>query len=142
MISRETRQKNAIRKALFKARRPLSVKEILEMAQNEVTGLGVATVYRNIKALQAEGTIVQVNLSGQTTRWELPVMHHHHFLCRVCDKLFEIPNCLGDLERLLPEGYTLDDHEILLRGQCEDCAKKSGSHLIRNHLKEHRKISK
>jgi Fur family transcriptional regulator, ferric uptake regulator len=139
MIPRDTRQKNAIRKALFSAGRPLSVKEILETAQNEVTGLGVATVYRNLKALQAEGSIVQVNLPGQTARWELPEGHHHHFLCRVCDKLFEIPDCPEDLVRLLPEGYTLEEHDILLRGQCDACAKKSNSRLIRDHLEDRRK---
>lgn len=139
MIPRDTRQKNAIRKALLSAGRPLSVKEILETAQNEVTGLGVATVYRNLKALQAEGLIAQVDLPGQTARWELPEGHHHHFLCKVCDKLYEIPDCPEDLDRLLPEGYTLEDHDILLRGQCEDCAKKSHSRLIRSHLEEYRK---
>jgi Fur family transcriptional regulator, ferric uptake regulator len=139
MNPRDTRQKNAIRKALLSAGRPLSVKEILEIAQNEVSGMGVATVYRNLKALQAEGLIAQVDLPGQTARWELPEGHHHHFLCRGCDKLYEIPDCPEDLGRLLPEGYTLEDHDILLRGQCEDCVKKSHSRLIRNHPEEYRK---
>lgn len=124
---RDTRQKNAIRKALFDAGRPLSVKEILETAQNDVTGLGVATVYRNLKSLQVEGLIVQVDLPGQPSRWEVPEDHHHHFLCRVCDKLFEIHNCPEDLIRLLPEGYTLEEHDILLRGQCNKCARKKSA---------------
>ncbi len=141
MISRETRQKNAIRKAFFSAGRPLSVKEILETARNEVTNLGIATVYRNLKALQAEGSIVPVNLAGKKARWELSeVHHHHHFLCRVCDKLFEIPNCLENLSTLLPEGYTLEEHDILLRGQCDSCAKKSNSNIIRSHLKGRRNL--
>ncbi len=124
-MSRETRQKNAIRKALFDAGRPLSVREILETAQNEVTGLGVATVYRNLKTLQEEKLIAPVDLPGEPARWEIPEGHHHHFLCRVCDRLFEIRSCPEDLVRLLPDGYTLEDHDILLRGQCDMCVKKS-----------------
>jgi Fur family transcriptional regulator, ferric uptake regulator len=140
MIQRDTRQKNAIRKALFDAGRPLSVREILETAQNEVSGLGVATVYRNLKALQAERTIVHVDLPGQPARWELPEGHHHHFLCRVCDKVFEISDCPEDLVRLLPQGYTLEEHDILLRGQCDACSKKNTSRIIRSHLGEHKKF--
>ena len=90
-----------------------------------MTGLGVATVYRNLKALQEEKLIAQVDLPGQPSRWEVPEGHHHYFLCRVCDKLFEIRNCPEDLARLLPEGYTLEGHDIFLRGRCDNCVRKN-----------------
>lgn len=124
-MSRVTQQRDAIRKALVNAGRPLSVNEVFEFAQSEVAGLGIATVYRNLKALQLEGRIVQVDLPGQPPRWEVaPESHHHHFLCRTCHKLFEIQGCLEDLKYLLPEGYTLEAHDILLRGQCDACTRR------------------
>ena len=61
--------------------------------------------------------MVAVELPGQSPRWELaPENHHHHFLCNTCDKLYEINACPEDLQRLLPEGYILEEHDILLRG--------------------------
>jgi Fur family ferric uptake transcriptional regulator len=126
---RDTNQRVAIRKALVNAARPLSINEIFESARNEVAGLGIATVYRNLKALQLEGWIVQVDLPGQSPRWELaPEGHHHHFLCRTCDKLFEIHDCPEGLNRLLPQGYTLEEHDILLRGQCKTCNRVTHPH--------------
>jgi Fur family transcriptional regulator, ferric uptake regulator len=122
MAQRDTHQREAIRKVLLNAGRPLSINEIFEFASKEAAGLGIATVYRNVKALQTEDWIVQVDLPGQPSRWEVsPKAHHHHFLCRTCDKLFEIHDCPEGLQRLLPEGYTLEEHDILLRGQCDTC---------------------
>ena len=125
-MKRATQQRDAIRNAIYNAGRPLSVNEILRSARNEITNLGIATVYRNLKVLQEEKQIVQVNLPGEPPRWETAhSSHHHHFLCRTCDRLFEINNCLGDLTKLLPSGYTLEEHDILLRGQCDACIKKA-----------------
>jgi Fur family transcriptional regulator, ferric uptake regulator len=119
---RTTQQRKAIFDTLASSGRPLSVNELFELAKNQATGLGIATVYRNLKALQKEKQIIQVDLPGQPPRWEMPAGHHHHFLCRTCDKLFEIYDCPDNIRRLLPEGYTLEESYILLRGQCFDCA--------------------
>jgi len=135
-MPRDTQQKEAIRLAFIKADRPLSVDEIFKLARNEVAGLGIATVYRNLKALQGEKFIQPVDLPGQTCRWEIaPGGHHHHFLCRTCDTIYEIHDCHQDLARLIPEGYTLEEHDILLRGQCKACSQKmkTKKHLGRNN---------
>jgi len=123
---RVTQQGNAIRQILQKVGRPLSPQEIFDMAQQEVPGLGIATVYRNLKSLQQEGSVVAVEIPGESPRWEaVKGSHHHHFLCKTCDKLYEINACPEDLHRLLPEGYTLEEHDILLRGLCNDCSRNS-----------------
>ncbi len=122
---RATQQRRAIHNVLVRNARPLSVNEVFELAQSEVAGLGMATVYRNLKALQEEGQVVPVDLPGQPSRWEIaPEGHHHHFLCNTCDKMYEIRGCPQGIAELLPKGYTLAEHELLLRGQCDACAKK------------------
>ena len=136
-MRRNTYQGTAIRNALLNAGRPLSVNEVFELAREDVVGLGIATVYRNLKALQAEGWIVQVDLPGQAPRWEVAYKnHHHHFLCSTCDRLLEIQDCPEGLMRLLPEGYTLDEHDILLRGQCDSCVRDVNSNSNRKHAKD------
>jgi Fur family transcriptional regulator, ferric uptake regulator len=124
-MKRDTQQREAIRKVFTDSDRPLSIQEILESAQKEVTGLGVATVYRNLKTMQEDGLVVQVNISGQSPRWEnADKQHHHHFLCLTCNKLFEIPNCPEDLGQTLPEGFNAEEHDILFRGKCNFCSDK------------------
>lgn len=130
---RETNQRYAIRKALANAGRPLSVDEIFSLARTEVSGLGIATVYRNVKALQSEKQIVRVDVPGEPPRWELLQKdHHHHFLCESCDKLFKVNGCLVNFAALLPKGYTLSEHEILLRGYCDSCSKRLRSQKVGN----------
>jgi len=126
-MPRTTRQREAIRTVLLNALRPLSPGEVHELARAARPGLGIATVYRALKALAAEGVITQIDIPGQNPRWEAAhKAHHHHFRCRSCDKLFEIHGCPADLDHLLPTGYVMENHYILLEGQCRDCAAKAG----------------
>ena len=124
-MKRNTLQREAIMGAMAKAGRPLSTGELFALVKKKMPGLGIATVYRALKSFLEDGVIHQVDLPGQPSRWELAgKAHHHHFLCADCNKLFEIKGCPGDLSRLLPQGYSLESHDILLAGKCKDCLVK------------------
>ena len=87
------------------------------------TGVGQATVYRALKAAAEDGTFKAVDLPNGPTRYEpADRPHHHHFHCDACGKVYDLPGCPGGLRALLPDGFTLDRHEVLLFGQCEACA--------------------
>jgi Fur family transcriptional regulator, ferric uptake regulator len=119
---RKTQQRDAIRGALTAADRPLSPQEIHDQASAEVEGLGIATVYRNIKQLTDEGWLKEVELPGAPSRYEVADKdHHHHFHCKVCDRVFEVEDCPGSLGHLAPDGFVHESHEIILYGRCPDC---------------------
>lgn len=121
-MQRDTRQRKAIRKALVEAGHPLSPQELHEAAQEYVAGLGIATVYRNIRALGENGFLESVELPGEPPRYEVAGKgHHHHFHCRSCDRVFEVDGCPGNLDRITPSGFQLEDHEFVLYGQCVEC---------------------
>lgn len=122
-MERTTRQRGAIRRAFQRAGRPLSPAEVLEDARREVGGIGVATVYRNIRSLIDEGWLASVELPGEVTRYELAGLgHHHHFRCRSCDQIFDVPCTLVDAACDLPEGFSLERHEMVLHGTCDHCS--------------------
>ena len=119
---RNTRQRDAIKAALESAQRPLSTQEILEAANAQVQGLGIATIYRNLKSFLQSGEIAQVSMPGDSPRYELSGHgHHHHFHCTRCDRLFDVHQCPGDLKNLAPQGFTVERHELTLYGVCADC---------------------
>lgn len=121
-MERKTRQRSAIREAIAQAERPLLPQEVLDAAQQQVPGLGLATVYRNIKALVEEGELQAVNLPGENSRFEASGhRHHHHFQCVLRDRVFDVHACPGDLGRLAPPGFTVEDHDLTLYGHCKDC---------------------
>jgi Fur family ferric uptake transcriptional regulator len=122
-MERNTRQRAAIRDAIAQAHRPLLPHEVLGAAQQAVPGLGIATVYRNLKALVDEGELRPVHLPGENPRFELVGhQHHHHFQCRACQRVFDVHGCPGDLSAMAPKGFTVEDHDLTLYGRCSECA--------------------
>jgi Fur family ferric uptake transcriptional regulator len=120
---RQTRQRSAIREAFLASDRPLSPQEVLDDARRRAPGLGLATVYRHLKSMVEESFLVAVELPGQSPRYELSgKRHHHHFHCRCCGRLFDIPGCPGPLAGAAPAGFRVEDHEITLYGRCAECA--------------------
>ena len=121
---RRTRQREAILAALREAKRPLAPAEIAELASESVDGLNLATVYRNLKRMTETGELSLVECVGRPARYEVAGLdHHHHFLCEVCDRLFDLHGCAGPaVDSLAPEGFEVREHHIQLSGRCSDCA--------------------
>jgi len=121
--TRDTRQRRAIRSAFLGTDRPLDPNEVLELAATGHSGLGIATVYRNIKSLLEEGWLTAVELPGEVTHYELAGKdHHHHFHCRSCGKVFELNACLPNVQKLAPQGFHVAGHDLLLYGACQECS--------------------
>lgn len=119
---RNTQQRREIREVFERNDRPLAADEVLELAQKNVSGLGMATVYRTIKGLTDEGWLVPVEVPGQPPRYEIRGKdHHHHFHCLQCQKLFELEGCLERLGKLIPSSFRVVDHVVLIYGYCADC---------------------
>jgi Fur family transcriptional regulator, ferric uptake regulator len=122
-MERDTQQRRAIRAAFRTAGRPLSPQEVLEAAQTDVPRLGIATVYRNVKALVDEGWLAPVELPGEPPRYEIAGKeHHHHFMCRHCDRVYELDGCSGNLRAGVPRGFRVEGHEVVVYGLCRACA--------------------
>lgn len=121
-MNRKTRQREAIRNVFAKARRPLGPQEILSMAQDDVPGLGIATVYRTVKGLVEEGWLAPIDIPGQPTCYEAADLeHHHHFHCRGCGKVYDVDGCPGNVLSIGPPGFKVEDHEVILYGRCKAC---------------------
>jgi Fur family transcriptional regulator, ferric uptake regulator len=122
-MERDTQQRRAIRAALERADRPLSPREVLAASKRRVRSLGMATVYRNLNTMVQEGSLVEVELPGEPPRYEMAgKRHHHHFMCESCNRAFEVDACPGDMQALVPEGFSLTRHEVVLYGACPQCA--------------------
>src|ERR1700681_3374394 len=121
---RATRQRDAIKAVIQTAKRPLSPAEVLEGARAVVQALGIATVYRNLKLLVAEGDVQVINLPGESPRYEMrESAHHHHFQCTTCRRVYDVPGCPGNLRGLAPRGFTVEPQDVTRYGRCSECSK-------------------
>ena len=122
---RATRQREAIASVIRRAKRPLSPQEVLDAARGAVRALGLATVYRNLKRLVAEGEVEVITLPGESPRYEARRSgHHHHFQCTTCRRVYDIPGCPGNLRRMAPRGFRVEHHDVTLYGRCSDCGNR------------------
>jgi Fe2+ or Zn2+ uptake regulation protein len=89
-------------------------------------GIGQATVYRTIKALQDLGFLKWVHDQGGEHRFVASRPGHSHMLvCRSCSKAVEFGDCdLSVLEKLIATqtGFTVEGHHLEFFGLCPECA--------------------
>jgi Fur family ferric uptake transcriptional regulator len=125
---RLTRQQRGVLQAFEEAEQPLASQEAWEVARRETPGLGLATVYRSVKLLLDAGKLNRVDVEGESPRYELAGKgHHHHFYCRECAKITQLPDCPAGLKDLVPPGYAMEDHTIVIYGRCDACVAEHGA---------------
>ena len=88
---------------------------------------GVASVYRALETLVELRLVQRVDVGDGIARFE-PALpdgdHHHHVVCDDCGKVEPFSD--SSLETAIVRaserlGYSVDAHEVVLRGECGDC---------------------
>src|SRR5262249_9125569 len=105
----------------------LSAQETHDRIRAAGARVGIASVYRVLDLLAAQGLLTRVDLGDGIARFE-PARpdghHHHHLVCGDCGKVerFEDERLEQGLSRVATRlGYAIDAREVVLRGACDAC---------------------
>jgi Fur family ferric uptake transcriptional regulator len=88
------------------------------------------TLYRTLKTFEKNGLIHAIEDGTGATKYalcqeECDTDHHHdlhvHFYCNACNETFCLPKVKVP-EVNLPEGYKPSERELIIKGQCNNCA--------------------
>jgi Fur family ferric uptake transcriptional regulator len=123
---RHSPKRDAIVEAIGAADGPLTARQIYAHARRRTRGLGIATVYRNLRLLLEAELVRAVVLADGETRYESAgLAHHHHFHCRRCDTVFDLEGCPVGIPdgTTLPGGYRVEGHDLTLHGLCPSCTR-------------------
>ncbi len=109
---------------MMTANQPLSENEIKECLSGNYDR---TTFYRSFKTLEEHNIIHKIVIDSQTVKYALDtsIIHkkgHAHFFCNKCHKV----QCLDSVTLKnveLPEGYTKEETEIIIKGTCAACKK-------------------
>ena len=103
---------------------------IFAKAKEEMPGIGVATVYRNLNALVEAGEIERIPGIDGVDRFDGNRMPHYHMKCNECGMLFDLEpeseEALNRMEAVIKETFPMEAVEIklntmLLKGVCGQC---------------------
>lgn len=91
--------------------------------------VGRASVYRTLDQLEGLHLVQRVEIGGDAAGYERvdPDQHHHHIVCEACGQLS--PFASEELERAIEavarrSDFTVDAHDVVLRGTCATCSEK------------------
>ena len=121
---RNSKQRETILRALKRTSSHPTADWVYEQVRNEIPHISLGTVYRNLKSLQREGKILELDLAGTQSRFDGRTDNHYHFRCEQCGRIFDVdePMDRGISERLARKtGFNVSYHRLEFRGLCKDC---------------------
>lgn len=123
---RITEPRRLIMGALIAEHGPFSMEAIHRLVKKG--GCDLVTVYRSMSALEKAGLVRRCEFGDGAVRYEFNYgdHHHHHLICRTCQKVETLDLCVVDaLERLVKQrGYTEITHQLEFFGICPECKRK------------------
>ena len=128
-MRRETRQRDAILEVLEGVRTHPTADWIYDEVRKKLPRISKGTVYRNLKVLEEEGKITELNLSGTVSRFEVKQDRHYHFRCEKCGRVFDLDVPVEkDLDDRVAAstGLKINCHQLEFRGLCDDCQSGRG----------------
>jgi len=122
---RTTRQQAAVAKQLAELPDFVSAQELHGRLRDEGESVGLATVYRALQAMTADGQIDMLRTEdGEAVYRACSTTHHHHLVCRSCGRTVEVegPAVERWAEKVSTEhGFADVEHIIEIIGTCSDC---------------------
>ncbi len=100
-----------------------TAEQILNDLNQDAPKTSQATVYSSLQALQDVGLVREVLLEEGICRYDANVAPHHHFRCRCCGVIEDIPweQLQGvDLSHVR-SGLRVEGYEVTVHGVCDRC---------------------
>ncbi|MDO5080378.1 MAG: transcriptional repressor [Buchananella hordeovulneris] len=125
-MARMTRQRTEIVELLEASADFRSAQQLHEALRAAGSSTGLATVYRTINKLAAEGAVDVLRAEDGEALYRLCTLesHHHHLVCRLCGHTVELAG--NPIEQWLDavgreHGFVNVSHTLELLGTCNAC---------------------
>lgn len=123
-----TKARIEILKVLLDKKDGITAEEILGVCKDEGVNINLSTVYRTLDSFHENKIVDKYILEDGVSSYKIHKHNHSHLLeCDICHKEVEMPCPIGQIEELIKRqtGFTLTEHNIEIKGICEECKKTS-----------------
>src|SRR5687768_11765495 len=124
MTLRRTRQRDVVLEVVRSTMDHPTADWVYRQARRRLPRISLGTVYRNLKKLSEEGLIREIQIAGQTTRFDANTGRHYHIRCLRCGRVNDLPI---SVDRRLEEeagramNYQVVSHQVEVLGVCPLC---------------------
>ena len=125
---RYSRQRERIYQYLLENHTHPSAETIYKDLHEEMPGLSLGTVYRNLNLLEELGKVRRVTSFQGVERYDACCGDHAHFLCTACGHLQDVEHAALDaIWEVLPpvEQFHPRHLSLTLTGLCSDCMERA-----------------
>lgn len=124
---RATRARVVVHDALADQAGHRSAEDLVALLAAKDVRLARASVYNVLDVLTASGLVMLADVGPGAALYEVAEEWHHHFVCRNCRRVVDVPCGAGSqpcLDATLP-GATIDEAQVIFRGLCAACTTPS-----------------
>ncbi len=126
-MQRLTAQRQAILDLINASNRHWDADEVVRALADAGASIGIATVYRGLAALDAQGLIDSIQLADKKRYERADKAHHDHMICTGCGRIEEFSHeTIEALQQAAAakKGFKLTGHQLVMFGFCSKCAKE------------------
>lgn len=108
----------------------LSAEKIHQIYRCNDININLSTVYRTLELFEEKELIEKITLNDGVFAYKLKgKTHRHHLECDICHKEVQIPCPMLQIQEMVQNstGFTLTDHDLVMKGVCKDCKKKQSN---------------
>ena len=123
-IARKSIYKEAILRVIRGTSSHPTADWIYEEVRKDIPKISFGTVYSQLRTLKSTGEILELDLSGNPSRFDGKVDNHYHFRCERCSRVYDVDEPLDTAinERVARKiGLRITHHVSEFRGICSDC---------------------
>lgn len=128
---RATRPRSVVYAVLREVGGHRSVDEVLELLEERGHAIPRMSIYNVMADLTAASLVMSADAGPGRALYEASDVWHHHFVCRGCGRIEDVPCLKGRRPCLLPPkslpGSTIDEAQVIFRGHCADCAARAAA---------------
>lgn len=124
---RATRPRQLVYETLMETGGHHSVDEIVSLLRDRGHQVTRMSIYNVVADLQRAGLVLCADTGPGRALYEVAETWHHHFVCRVCGSIADIPCVCGEKLCLDPPSAfkgRVEEAQVIFRGVCETCARR------------------
>lgn len=100
--------------------------QIRDAVHERLGSISGQAVYDALNGMTEVGILRRIAPAGSRARYEfMPPDNHHHIVCRVCNKMEDVPCATQSAPcqnpNQLPVGWSLAEAEVIYWGECPNC---------------------